>query len=339
MKKILLMLLITAISFSLTASDSVATFEEFGKPETILFANGYMYILEGTTIYIYNEKDYSFVKKFGKDGEGPGEIKRSQFAGPIIITPHKGKLYISNSARLSVFSATGEFIKETKITPFDIYVPYEDKYVLLSNAEMDGNPQKRVLAVFLADEKLQKGKLLYKSDMQVGMNASFSLPIAPFQAIPMGDRLFVAAGKEGFVINEHDINGKLVNKIKKDTKKETIPSDYKDKTHNWFKTSATFKTVYPFIKDRINIKEKFPHFFFFLPLDNKLYIFTNKMKGENRECIITDTKGKELKRVYLPLPHVYGYDYKYPYNIHKGAFYKLVENVDDENWELIKIKL
>ncbi len=340
MKKVVFFILLIAVTVcGYSNNNVVATMEEFGKPESVTFGNGYMYVLEGTTIYIYKESDFTFVKKFGKNGEGPGELKKMMFGAPLVVMPHNDKVYISSSSKVSVFSKTGDFIEEHKIAPFDSYFPFGDKYVCMSTAEKDGNPQLRVLALFLADSKFKKGKLLYKTDFQTGMNVQFNFPIAPFYPTPEGDKLYITVGREGFAINEYNTNGDIVNKIRKKVKKLPVPADYKNKTTEWFKTDPNYKNMYSFFKNRISFREAFPPIFFMWPDGNRLNIFTNNMKGEDRECIITDTKGKEIKKVYLPIPHTYGLGFTSPYIIHKGHFYKFVENVDDETWELIKIKL
>lgn len=92
-------------------AEKVAVFEEFGQPEGIYFGNDFIYVQEKTTIFVYNPKEYKLITKFGKEGEGPGEIKRNPFGGPMAVTPYNDKVYISNFGKLSIFSKTGEFIK------------------------------------------------------------------------------------------------------------------------------------------------------------------------------------------------------------------------------------
>ena len=45
------------------------------------------------------------------------------------------------------------------------------------------------------------------------------------------------------------------------------------------------------------------------------------------------------KRIFLPIPELYGLDYSFHFIIFNGLFYKLVENIDDETWELYVTKL
>jgi hypothetical protein len=320
-------------------AEKVAVFEEFGQPESMVIGNGFIYILEKTTIFIYNLKDFKFVKKFGKEGEGPGEIKRNPFGSPIIVTPYQDKVYVSNTGKLSVFSKTGEYEKEYKIGAFDGYSPFGKKYICYSNAPEEEGGSKVVLTVFLADENLKKSKILYKSDVEVGPNGQFDFPINPFYHGVDGDKLFIIAGTRGFAIDAFDEEGKKLYEINKDYKRLKVPPSYKDKTLDWFKKAPNFRQFYDFIKTRMNFKEYYPPIFSMLVDSGELYIMTNLMKKELRECIVTDLKGKELKRVFLPIPEQYGLDYTFHITIYDNHFYKLEENFDDENWELHRQKL
>ena len=66
----------------------------------------------------------------------------------------------------------------------------------------------------------------------------------------------------------------------------------------------------------------------------KIYAITFKEnKAEDDECIIFDLEGKLIKRVFLPvkmstpiLP--------YPYNIHEGVMYQVVEDEEEEEWAI-----
>ena len=73
-------------------AEKVAVFEDFGQPESIYFGNGFIYVQEKTTIFVYNPKDYQLVSKFGKEGEGPGEIKKNPFP------PHRSHSVPARSA-------------------------------------------------------------------------------------------------------------------------------------------------------------------------------------------------------------------------------------------------
>jgi hypothetical protein len=320
-------------------AQKVAVFEEFGQPEGIYFGNGYIYVHERTTIFVYNPKDYKLVTKFGKEGAGPGEIKKNPFGGPMPVTPYNGKVYISNFGKLSIFSKTGEFITEYKINPFENFLPFGKKYICISTAPKEGNNKKIVLTLFLADENLKKGKMIYKSDFEVGPNANFDFPMTPFYPVIDKNKLFVIAGIHGFAIDAFDENGEKKYRIKRDYKRLKVPSSYKDKTLEWFKTDPIYKRFYGFYQSRITIKDYYPPIYTMFADNGKLYVMTNQSKKEQRECIVMDQEGNEKKRIYLPVPESYGMDVTFHVTISDNYFYKLEENIDEETWELYRIKI
>ena len=320
-------------------AEKVAVFEEFGQPEGIYFGNDCIYVLEKTNIFVYNPQDYKFITKFGKKGEGPGEIKKNPFGSPMAVTPYNDKVYISNFGKLSIFSKTGEFIKEYKISPFDNFLPFGKKYICLSTTPKEENSQKIVLTIFLADQNLKKGKMIYKSDFEVGPTASLNFPMTPFYPVIDKNKLFVIAGIHGFAIDAFDENGEKKYRIKKDYKRLKLPSSYKDKTLKWFKTDPNMKQFYEFFKNRISFKDYYPPIYTMFADNGKLYVITNQVKKEQRECIVMDQEGNEKKRIYLPVPENYGFDAEFHVTISDNWFYKLEENIDEETWELYRIKI
>jgi hypothetical protein len=317
----------------------VAVFDEFGQPGGIYVGNGCIYVQEKTTIFVYNLKNYQFVTKFGKEGEGPGELKINPFGTPMNVEPYNGKIYITSLGKLSIFSKTGEFIKEYKVNPNDSFYPFGSKYVCLSTAAKYKNGQEIVLALFLSDENLKKGKLIYKSDFEVGANFQFSFPITPFYPDTDGDKLFIIAGIHGFAIDAFNQNGEKIYRIKRDYKRIKLPSSYKDETLKWFKEAPNFKELYEFFKTRITFKDYYPPIYIMYADNGTIYVLTNKLDKDQRECIVMDLEGNEKKRVYLPVPENYGMDFSFHFTIKDNYFYKLEENIDEETWELIKIKI
>jgi hypothetical protein len=52
-----------------------------------------------------------------------------------------------------------------------------------------------------------------------------------------------------------------------------------------------------------------------------------------------DQEGNEKKRIYLPVPENYGFDATFYVTISGNWCYKLEENIDEETWELYRIKI
>ena len=319
-------------------AEKVAVLEEVGRPDSIVSGNGYFYISENTSIFIYDAKTYKYIGKFGKEGEGPREIKISPFGTPLTIYPFNNKFYISSMSKLSIFSKDGKFEKEYKTKSFDGNYPFKDKYITYSTKIIEGK-KAPVLAVYLSDKKFKRIKPLYITDIEVGQNAGFLFPFTSILAIPYEDKIYIVDGLNGFSIKVFDQKGTEVVGFKKPFKSQIVSSQYKDKTLKWFKTHPPWKNFYGSIKNRIKFKKAFPPINRMDVSDKKIYIFTNKMQKELRECIVFDLKGKKIKTLFLPVKEVYGMDFNQKSLINENGFFQLRENIDEEVIELHKIKL
>lgn len=327
------------IQISYLNAEKVASFEEIAKPETFVFGNGYIYVLERTTIFIYDQKTYKYIGKFGKEGEGPEEIKKNPFSGPLGVTPFKGNVIISSMAKVSFFTKDGKFIREQRVSPSDTFFPFGDNYICMGQATKDDNKDLSVLSVFFADKNLKKGSVLYKSDFQIGQNFKFVFPMVPFYPVVQDDTLFIIAGKEGFSINKYNIEGKQKGKIFKKVKQLKLSSDYKNKTIKWFRTDPNYKNFWSFMKQRISFSSTYPQIYAMFSGKNRLYVLTNEIKGDKRECIVMDFSGKEIKRLFLYAPELYGFDYQFITNLDSNYYYWLVEEEENEVWELHREKI
>ncbi len=73
-KFVLFLFVFTVLLSSSLSGKKVAVITEVLKPSSITI-DDYLYINEGTTIYIYDKNTYKFISKFGKAGEGPQEFR------------------------------------------------------------------------------------------------------------------------------------------------------------------------------------------------------------------------------------------------------------------------
>lgn len=332
--------LLSILLFALPlVGQKVAELAKINKPTGIVIGNGNIYISEDTTIYIYDLKTYQYKDKFGKEGEGPGEMKQNPFGGPLLIIPADDRVYITSMGKFSIFDQDGKFLKEYKISPFTggCY-PFGDRFIMISSFRKGEN--KLVFAVFFADQDLKKDeKPIIITNFEIGQNAGFTFPFTFFFPFPYQDKLYVAPAPEKFNIDVFDAKGKKINTIVKEYKPIRLPKEYRDKTLNWFKTSPAYKNFFNFFKERIKFRDFFPPVNGIVVMNDKIYVFTYVFKDDLRECIIMDLKGQELKRVFLPIERVYGFDFVPKYTLDNDIFFILKEDVEEETWELHKIEL
>jgi len=310
------------------------------NPQGIYVSDDMLYVPEGTTIYMYNLKNYEYIGKFGKDGEGPGEIRKNPVGAPIMLVLHHGEIYITSMDKLSVFSKLGEFIREHKFSTSDTFYPFAEQFVCRgAHKTLDG---KFVLAIFMADKNFNRGQLLYASDVEVGQNSRLELPHMPFYPIYTDDQLFVISesGKDGFAIDVFDQTGKKQYRTERKEPSISVPASYRVETEKALKKQhPLFSAMWTSIKEMLTFKSTYPPIKEYFVDDGWIYVLTYKMKGDDRECIVFDIKGKEIKRMNLPVPEKFGLEFNRLYTIKNTIFYQLKENEENESWKLRTISL
>ncbi|UCH94196.1 MAG: hypothetical protein JSV88_28535 [Candidatus Aminicenantes bacterium] len=334
MKRAIIFLVCLFFFSFLQAKDvKIVPLPELMKPGMMYVSGDRVFITENATasIYIYSLKDYRLIKKFGKAGEGPKEFKISNFSVGLIVFPFMNHLVVNSDDRISYFTREGGFVKEIKKIPFSVIYPIKDGFVGSATAVSEKN--KPVLAIHLFNSKLEKGKELYRSDVEFGPGANFNMPINTFYFIPYKERIYLAAGKEGFVIDVFDTNANKLYRIKKDYTPLKVPNSYKERTEHWFKHESPFKDFVGTIF-HVTFKDYFPAMKDIIVDSDKIYVLTyKKQKGKN-EWVILDLKGKELNRVFMPIPEELPLFALIAYDIQDNIFYSLEENIVEEVWEL-----
>jgi hypothetical protein len=334
MKKTVFVLICTClvIPFTLQAK-KLADLPELMKPQRMVVDGNRLFIVEGTSIYIYSLKDYKLIKKFGKTGEGPGEFKINPFGGPGLVPVAISQyILVNSSGKLSYFTKDGKYIKELKIPPLAVLRPIKDNFIGTGYI-VDQKRQELKLCIILFDSKLNKIKQLYQSDVTINVQAVKNLPFDPFTYKVHQEKIFIPDTKDGFIIRVFDSYGKEVYQIKKDYTPLKVDDAYKKRILDWYKNEPLIKNFWEQVKDTIKFKRDFPPIKDIAIDCDKIYVFTYKKQNDLGECIILDLEGKEQKRLFLPLPPDFPLT-PICYAIQNDRFYTLVENKDGESWVL-----
>jgi hypothetical protein len=143
----------------------------------------------------------------------------------------------------------------------------------------------------------------------------------------------IIGGQKEFVINILNAKGDKVSSITRDYKLLKVREDYKKGVHEFFKTNPATKQSYEFIKNMITFAEYFPAIQGFYVENQKIYIQTYMKKEEKYEFFIYDVNGKFLQRLFLPVKYMNEF-MPNPTAIKDNTLYQLIENEEEENWEL-----
>jgi len=346
MKKFKLLVFVLMMA-SLAFPTKVGTLAEVMKPDNITVYGNELYVVEGAEISVYSLDDLSLVRKFGKKGDGPGELKvLPGFYNKISVFP--GYILLVSFDRFVFFSKEGTFLKEKKKSfLISQILPVGKNFVVKKLTIGDDGITYSVIALY--NSEMEKIKELYRQKfVQQGALGSVKLDmVMDFVSVKVyDDNIFVDASSKGFIIEAFDSQGKNLYQISKEYEKIKVTDDHKKEIIERFKEDPVIKFQmqnhggWEGVKKLFTMKfqDTFPAIKNLEIFGEKLYVQTFKVKENKSENIIMDLKGKIIKTVYLArfentpmLAQILGAKLHTLYN---DKLYYLLENEDEEEWEL-----
>jgi len=348
-KVVLILILVLILIFSLVHGEKIGVLSGVLKPESIEVSRERLYVVEGAAFYTYSLKGLELIGKFGKKGEGPGELKVVPMFSNCIKVLHD-KLFAEGMGKVIFFSKDGELLKEIrKKGGFRTYkvMPIGKNFASIQMLSPTEKDKKFYLGLFLLDAEMNVITKLYKQEFpekekDIDM-VTDSLHYAVYK-----DKIYVEESDKGFVIEVFDSSGDKLYKIKKNVDvrkitgkdKEAIFRNFKEDNFiqlmakskgGWENFKKTTKLIYP---------DTFPAIQDITVTDDKIYVSTYETKDNKVQFVIMDLKGNILSTPYMPKPaessfvgKTMGRDNRF-YGIANDKFYYLIENEDDEEWEL-----
>ena len=308
--------------------------DDLVKPSMITVRDNKLYILEKTTISIYSISDLKLITKFGKSGEGPREFMARTYGPPMSMSFENGELVVNSTNKLSYFTPMGKFINERKAFANLVLYQVKDNFIAIGPSPDKENRFR--ISVRLYSNDLKEIKNLFHTNISVNPQNDFILPLSAITHNPSyKGKIIIPESNRDFVIGIFDHKGKRLGKIEKKFEKVSIPEKFKSETHDWFKKYSIYKKFYENIKQFIKFKEYFPAIRDIYIADEHIHVITYKRKGKMWECIILDMKGKEINKLFVPLDRYVPFTYyAILYSIENGKMYSLIEDEDEETWEL-----
>ncbi|MFC2146568.1 hypothetical protein ACFLRT_04315 [Acidobacteriota bacterium] len=333
-KKILLVIQMLLVSGFIFGA-KVAVLPEITHPYGFRVDGDRFYVTEGVTIFIYSTKDYQLKKKFGKEGEGPGEILLDRRSGndEIGISIRPDFLIVNSIFKVLYFTKEGEYVKEIRIAESGgrLLEPLGNQLVGRTFKNEDG---KLYHGIALYDASLEKVKEIYnhKHGWQGTENEFNPLTMEQAAFEICGDKIFVLDGARTMVIAFNSKGEKLFTLThKNDLVKFT--DKHKEEMIQNFRLNPSWKAYYETKKRFFKFPEYFPpiRWYYIDPLEKKIYLETEKVENLERKYIVYDFKGKLIKKIMLPSEH------KVLGNLtafYGGRCYKLFENETTEECEV-----
>lgn len=335
-----MVLLVAFLLLSTLYGEKLGILTHVNRPEMIEIYNDQLIAVEGASIIFYNLKDLKFIRKFGKEGEGPGELKVNRSATNFVM-PQADTLFVVGFDKAITFDYSGKLIKEFRIPTFSQYFhPVGQGYVGIKLKPLENGKAK--VAAILFDGALKEIKDVYIQDFSGGQNL-IDLSLDALNVCVYHDRIYVEQSKEGFVVGVYDQNGKLLYTIKRPYKRLKYTKEHGDRIMNKLKNDPTVKGIgWENVKNVIRTThgDYLPAITDMMIDQDRLYLKTSLYKKDMAEFVITDLKGKLLDTVFLPnvessllINIIFGRSARL-YKIYKNKFYYLYENEDDEEYEI-----
>lgn len=327
-KKILCFALCFALMTMFIFSEIMATFPDLGKPYRIMVNENKLYILEDQKVYIYSIDDYKLLNKFGKTGEGPREFMRR-----LNITAYKDYLVINSQGKISYWTKMGKFIREVK-SPFAGGVELLGKDMYVGNGFRRRTPKDPVNynTIVLYDSKFKKIREIDKKQANFQRKYIKFFGQAYYFINSRTKKWIYVIGHDGMKINVFNEKGDKLFVIEEPYQKiKVTETDIKAVEDSFNDTRA--RHFFEENRNRFRYETYKPAIKNFLEYDNLIYVETWKRKDNKTEFYVFGQDGKLKSRMFLPLVMI-DFRRSYPYFIDKGKFYQLVENEDEEIWEL-----
>lgn len=338
-----ILLLLPGLFTGVLSARGVVPLPGLGKPDSLTIDGKQLYITDQDTIAIYSLEDFKLKKKFGEQGEGPGEFKILPFDRICLrISLSQDTILVNSISRLSLFTKEGDFIKHMfSQRPIQYLKPLGNKMVGYHRWTDD---DVMYIGVYIYDPRsLKREKELFKKENYLQPSRAFDPTIfamfmkngarrAPTYH-PYKNKLFVEGKDDDILV--FDDSGEKLYTIPPRYEKIRVPETFKKAVMEYLE--KRFVTIYPRIKRNVRFRDYFP-IRSFLVADDKIYILTFKSIEGKSEFYFLDLKGTFLEKKMVPFAES-EFLCEYPYTICNGTLYQLNENPDTEEWELRLIDL
>jgi hypothetical protein len=330
-----------SIIFSLIIADfilpkKIASMPDLHKPFMVRSDNHSLYVSDDYSVKVYSLKTYKFQRKIGRKGNGPGEY----IISPSIQILPSGKIFLVDSRKYVIVESNGNMVKEKKFhTPFMNLKSVGDNFVGRKYT-FQGNHFFNEISIF--DHNFKQVKNLRKIEKTSPTDldkiiSNFKIVNHILAVECYKDKIFYANGEKGFYYEVYDRNGNLLSIINKTYEKLQISEKDKSFWIDRFKNRNMKKHWTRFKKHVKNLYDLFPKYYpamqDFIVSDGNVYVKTYKRRNSMEEYVILDLKGNIRKRTFLPMAYPNLFTFK------DNRFYYLVENDDEEIWELHSVEM
>lgn len=303
-----------------------------------------LFVLDEVVVYVYSLKDYRFLRKFGRKGNGPGEMVYHRVS-PVQMELFNNNVYLYRMFKLVNFSKDGKLVGENKfrflITQI---VPLEKGFIIvklrLANQYVAGKEKFGTITLLLFDTEFKRPKDIYQKkfpaqDVEKDGYQIFR-PNKDLIVRNSKKHLFIFDSQKGPHISTFDEGGVPMEPIFLNLPRIPVSKEFKNDVIEWMKLDPYLKV---FIDDwnlKIRFTQYFPVLRNFTIKNDRIYCQTYIKENRMSKFFIFNLKGECLKKIFLPSSEreMIRFGTNKIYDFHNNKYYYLVDNEKDETWEL-----
>ena len=315
-------------------AEKVAEFPEMMQPVRITIDGNEMFVVDGRSkIEVYSLSDQKLLREISKSGQGPGEFHREPY---LKIFPDS--IFIGVYNKVMFFSKEGKFIEENRLYPIGRALPVGDNYVSLGTVREKDDLYR---TVNLLNSDLKMTRELHHH-LRIRIQGGFN-PIQDYMNFDtLGDKIFIADSREGFVIEVFDSEGEKLYTIDKEVEKIRIPNEFRTAYIEQLtsRPGGQGQEIQAAVDQwGLRYDRYFPDIREFMVADDRIFVQTYRMDKGKNEFIVLDLEGNSTRSHFLPAYEEGSLVDKYVYTFYGGDYYHLKYNEDKEIWELHRILL
>jgi len=193
-----------------TSAEKMGIIPGIIEPNGIAVSGSEVYILEGASVSVFSTQDLQFLRTFGREGQGPGELEVTPWLSNTLKIM-EGKIVLDSINKIVIYSKQGELLNEIRRSEqFTQMVPLGDNFVVRKRI-FNEQEQAQYSSINWFDPVTKETKELYRQILTPGRKEINMIPDSlHFQV--HADKIFIEESPQGFLIEVFNGRGeKLYN--------------------------------------------------------------------------------------------------------------------------------
>jgi hypothetical protein len=318
-----------ALSAGTASAELVAKLPQVLNPFHLTIADGRMYVVENSVavhIFTIDDRNVSFVKTFGRQGQGPGEFEFMHG-----IRAFKDYLEIFGHRKLARFSLDGDYLGEVTVT-VGVFkgAAYRlgDGYVV---RDLNFDEKGSTTTIRLYDGDFALVREIGARTTPEGLN-KLNLVADYYAPRVAGDQLYVIDAGQDSVVSVYDRNGVPQREIRLPLEPVKMTAALKEAIVKPVKERLGRMMSWEEYEKRLFFPARAPGLDYFEVIEGKFVARTYKYRQDLVEFAVFDLEGRELRRLDLPFTGRLSNGILFCF--YEGRYYYLRENPDEDVWEL-----